>query len=281
MIEIIKVLNTSVVLVNFNGQEMIALGKGIGFNQKAGNSIDSKKIDRMFYSVSNDKVSTYIKYAETIPSIFFELTQETVSYAENLLSVKLNNSVYFMLADHLHFAIERYEKGIQITNRVVWEIRAYYLQEFQVGLKLLEKLKEEFDIELPEEEAANIAFHIINAQQEQNNRLDSVKSAKIINNIVNIVKYSVGLDEADESVHFQRFITHVRFFVERILTDNMLHDEDDFLFEQVYQQYSEAVSISNKIDDYLRGKHGVVITNEEVMYIIIHVDRLLKSKQKK
>src|SRR5699024_2644630 len=103
MIEVIKVLNTSVVLVNFNGQELIALGKGIGFNQKPGALIDSGKIDKLFYSVNNDKVSKYIKYAEAIPSIFFELTQETVRFAEQLLNVKLNNSVYFMLADHLNF----------------------------------------------------------------------------------------------------------------------------------------------------------------------------------
>src|SRR5699024_1551664 len=128
----------------------------------------------------------------------------------------------------------------------------------------------EFGIELPEEEAANIAFHIINARQEQNNRLDSVKSAKIINNIVNIIKYSVGLDESNESVHFKRFITHVRFFVERILTDNMLQSEDNDLYDHVYQQYSEAVDITNKIESYLRNKHEVVITNEEKMYIIIH-----------
>lgn len=277
MIEVIKVLNTSVVLVNFNGQELIALGKGIGFNQKPGALIDSGKIDKLFYSVNNDKVSKYIKYAEAIPSIFFELTQETVRFAEQLLNVKLNNSVYFMLADHLNFAIERFEKNIQITNHVLWEIRAYYPKEFQVGLNLLTRLKDEFGIELPEEEAANIAFHIINARQEQNNRLDSVKSAKIINNIVNIIKYSVGLDESNESVHFQRFITHVRFFVERILTDNMLQSEDNDLYDHVYQQYSEAVDITNKIESYLRNKHEVVITNEEKMYIIIHVDRLIKS----
>lgn len=281
MIEIVKVLNTSVVLINFNGQELIALGKGIGFGKSPGDLIDSHQIDRMFYSIGNDNVSTYIRYAESIPSIFFELTQETVSYAETLLNVKLNNSVYFMLADHLHFAIERFEKGIQITNRVVWEIRAYYPQEFQVGLTLLEKLKQEFDIDLPTEEAANIAFHIINARQEQTNQLDSVKAVKIINDIVNIVKYSIGLDEFDESVHFQRFITHLRFFVERILTNNMLYDADNVLFEHVSQNYSEAVTISHKIADYLHSKHDVVITDEENMYIIIYLDRLLKSKDRR
>ncbi|EAG2745005.1 transcription antiterminator BglG, partial [Listeria monocytogenes] len=39
MIYIKKVLNSSVVLVDNEGQEMIALGKGIGFGKKAGEQI--------------------------------------------------------------------------------------------------------------------------------------------------------------------------------------------------------------------------------------------------
>ncbi|HBN1216501.1 TPA: transcription antiterminator BglG, partial [Enterococcus faecium] len=48
MISIKKVLNSSVVLVEENGKEMIALGKGIGFGQKAGDEISGDKVDKIF-----------------------------------------------------------------------------------------------------------------------------------------------------------------------------------------------------------------------------------------
>lgn len=254
MITIIKVLNSSVVLVNHNGQEMIALGKGVGYGKKEGQQITPSEVERMFYSISNDKVSTYIKYAETIPSIFFELTQSTVSYAEELLKVKLNNSVYFMLADHLQFAIERFEKGIQINNKVFWEIKTYYPNEFRIGNALLQKIEEELNVKLPEVEAANIAFHIINARQDHSQGLDSIKAAKMIRNILNIVKYSVNIDEAEGSIHLQRFITHIKFFVERILTLNMLDGNDLVLYEHLKQQYSDASKITDTISNYIEKK---------------------------
>lgn len=279
MIEIIKVLNSSVVLVNYNGQEMVALGKGIGFGKRPGEEVLTSAIDKMFYSVDDENISTYIQYAESIESIYFEVTQETIDYAEKLLQVKLSNGVYFTLADHLQFAIERFQKDVRLNNRVLWEIKLYYPQEFQVGQFMVERVGDVFDLNLPEEEAANIAFHIINARQEHEAQLDTVKSAKMINNIVNIVKYSAGLDEADNPLHFQRFITHVKYFVERILTNRMLFGKDDVLFNHIYDQYGEAVDVANKIKMHILTFQEVAISDEELMYLIIHIDRLLKGKK--
>lgn len=280
MLEIIKVLNSSVALVKYNGQEVVALGKGIGYGKKPGQTIEVSAVDKMFYSMNDNKVSTYIQYAEAIPSIYFELTQDTIDYAEKLMQVKLNNGVYFTLTDHIQFAIERFKEGVNLINRVLWEIRAYYPNEFQVGIYMLNRIKEEFDIELPDEEAANIAFHIINARQENDVHLDTLKSAKIINNIVTIVKYAIGLNESEDTVHFQRFIVHVRFFVERLLTNKMLDDEDSILFEHVYKEYGAAVQIADKLEQYVEKSQGIVISNEELMYLIIHVDRLIKGNAK-
>lgn len=42
-------------------------------------------------------------------------------------------SIYFTLSDHLNFAVERAKKNINITNRVYWEIKNYYSEEFRIG----------------------------------------------------------------------------------------------------------------------------------------------------
>lgn len=51
MIYIKKVLNSSVVLVDKEGQEMIALGKGIGYGKKVGDSIADTQIDQVFLPI--------------------------------------------------------------------------------------------------------------------------------------------------------------------------------------------------------------------------------------
>lgn len=61
----------------------------------------------------------------------------------------------------------------------------------------------------------------------------------------------------------------------------MLYGDDEVLFNHIYDQYGEAVDVANKIKIHISNKQGVDISNEELMYLIIHIDRLLKGKKNK
>ena len=61
-------------------------------------------------------------------------------------------------------ALERYKKGIVLQNRMLWEIQKFYPKEYLLGSEVLSYLNQELNVNLPEEEAGNIAFHIVNAQ---------------------------------------------------------------------------------------------------------------------
>ncbi len=67
-----KVLNSSVVLVEENGKEMIALGKGIGFGQKAGDEISGDKVDKIFLPFEEKKSSQLLELVEEIPIEFLK-----------------------------------------------------------------------------------------------------------------------------------------------------------------------------------------------------------------
>ena len=62
-----------------------------------------------------------------------------------------------------------------MTNRLYWEIKNYYTDEFRAAEQALRLLKEKYQIELPEEEASNIAFHLINAQSNTEENQDGLK----------------------------------------------------------------------------------------------------------
>ena len=51
-----------------------------------------------------------------------------------------------------------------LRNELSWEMKKFYNAEFQVGLKALDIVKQELDVELPEDEAGFIAMHLVNAQ---------------------------------------------------------------------------------------------------------------------
>ncbi|MFC0273256.1 PRD domain-containing protein [Metabacillus herbersteinensis] len=276
MIKIKKVLNSSVVLAeDEQKEEFILLGKGIGFGQKVGNIIKENQADQMFIPVENIKVKEFIGLLDSIPLEYVELTQQIVNYTENKLNTKLNTSIYFMLMDHLNFAVERYKKNINITNRVYWEIKNYYSEEFEVGVYALKLMNEKFQIDLPIEEAANIAFHIINAQGEQKESGEGMRYAKMIGSIVNLTRYSFNINMDTENIHYTRFITHVKFFVERFYSDKMLDDKDNILFEQLASLYPQAMDGAFKIKEYIKQVNGKDIPNEELAYLAVHIHRLI------
>ena len=160
-----KVLNSSVVLVqDDSGEESILLGKGIGYGRKAGEPIERQPSDRVFLPLSNPDAQPMLELFSSIPASYLELTQDIVDDAEQSLGVKLSAHIYLLLTDHLHFAVERQQKGLVVTNRIFWEIKHFYPKEYAVGQRGLQKVKAKLGIELPDEEAGNIAFHIVNAR---------------------------------------------------------------------------------------------------------------------
>ncbi|MCM3728956.1 PRD domain-containing protein [Neobacillus cucumis] len=280
MIKIKKVLNSSVVLVeNEQKKEYILFGKGIGYGQKAGNVIEEHQADQMFLPVENIKVKEFLGLLDTIPPVFIELTQQIVNFAEEKLNTKLNTGIYFTLMDHLHFAVERYKKNINITNRVYWEIKNYYSEEFDIGVYALKKMNEKLNIELPIEEAANIAFHLINAQGEKKESKNGMKFAKMIGSIVNLVRYTLNININTENIHYTRFITHVKFFVERFYTDKMIDEKDNVLFEQIASLYPHAMDGAFKVKEYIKQVHEKTIPNAELAYLAVHIHRLISYNQ--
>ncbi|CAM5730277.1 Transcription antiterminator LicT [Streptomyces afghaniensis] len=282
MIKIKKVLNSSVVLVeNVQKKEYILLGSGIGYGKKVGSVIEENKADQMFIPVENVKVKEFLSLLDAMPSIFIELTQQIVNYAEHKLNTKLNTGIYFTLMDHLHFAVERYKKNINITNRVYWEIKNYYTEEFEIGVHALKLLNEKLHIEMPIEEAANIAFHLVNAQGEKQESKDAMKTARMIGSIVNLVRYTLNINSDEKNVHYTRFITHVKFFVERFYSDSMLEDKDNVLFDQIASLYPQAMDGAFKIKEYIKQVYETTIPNEELAYLAVHIHRLISYNQLK
>jgi len=262
-----KSLNSSIVLVEQNGQDVILFGKGIGYGKKPGEKIKSEDVSQVFMPVDNLFTKQLIDSIDSIDEVYFEITQQIVEFAQRCLGQTLNQTIYLALSDHLHFAVERHNNGIVISNRVFWEIKNFYPQEFSIGLFALERIEQKLGYLLPEQEAANIAFHLINAQRAgEAPDSNGIKCAQLIGKIVKIVRNTVGNHMPQDGVHYSRFITHVKFFAERLFSDAMLKD-DDPLFEHLREQYPQAMNGAFKIKEYIELSYSKSVSNEELTYL--------------
>lgn len=272
-----KVLNSSIVLVESDGdKDAIVMSKGIGYGRKAGEDVQLADDSRFFLPVSSMESQHLVELLDSIPLEYFEITKEIVEYAIKHLNIELNEHIYIALTDHLHFAVNRHKEQLITKNKMLWDIKNFYPDEFEVGSYALKLVHHKLGIQLPEEEAANVAFHIFNAQKNVDTHTNMLKSAKIIGNIVNIILYFLKTEPDQNSIHYARFKTHVQFFVNRALSNEMISSDDDFMYKQIESTYPKALECAEKVRTYMIREYELPIPNEEVAYLAVHIARLMK-----
>lgn len=274
--KIAKIMNNNVVSALDEGnREIIVLGKGIGFQKHNGDLIDEVKVEKIF-RLSEPARSKFEKLVEEIPYEYVSYTDEIVREATETLGMELNKNIYITLTDHLHFAIERYRRNITFQNALLWEIKRFYSREYEVGLKAVELLKEREGVALSVDEAAFIALHIVNAEMDINlSRTLSVPG--MIKGLLNIVRYTFHVDLDEEGLSYERFVTHLKFFIQRTLKRQCYPTEELELYELYRKKAPKSYECAKKIKKYMEEKTDTEVTDEEMMYLTVHISRVIKE----
>ena len=274
MITIKKSLNNSMLLVDQDQREMILFGKGIGFGAKPGTHIDLAQVEKVFLPLSDLKSRHFLSLTDTIPAAYFDVSHEILTLARSLCGEKLNSVLLFTLAEHLHFAVERSRNGQLILNKLSWEVKRYYPQEYRVGMQARDNVNERFDVELPEEEAVNIAFHLINASSQDDNS-SAHQQVELVNRIAEIVRYKLSKAIDTESVNYRRFITHLRYFADRVLSGSVVVSETEDFYQELMRHRPDAMTVAWVIRDYVQEKYQLTLPKDELTWLSIHISRLM------
>ena len=187
--KVIKVINNNnLCVLDDNGKEQIVSGKGIGFGKKYGDTVDSSQIQKTYLITDSELEKKMISMLKEIPLEYMTFTNDIVEYIKKVYPAKLNESLLVTLSDHIAFAIERKNNGMEFTNPLLDSIREMYPQELALGEYCVSKIHECLNVSMSKDEAGFIAMHIINA------RLDTKISdvydiTKMINGCVEIAEY--------------------------------------------------------------------------------------------
>lgn len=283
-----RILNNNVVIIlGDQQQETIVMGKGIGFNKKPGDLIESEKVEKIF-SLNNPYSDHFKALLEKVPANCISATEEIIALAKSSLTSTLHASILISLVDHLHYALERFADNVVIPNALLWEIKKLYTQEFAIGKASLEIIFRHTGVFLPEDEAGYIALHLVNAQLNDNMQ-NTMKITRFMQDILSMVQYHFNFEYNEEALSYQRFITHLKFFAQRILNNKgerhqSLYDkshesnvDDPPLSLLVRQKYAISHQCSTKINKYIELHHDHVLTDDEVMFLTIHIEQLRNS----
>ncbi|MEK0152928.1 PRD domain-containing protein [Tetragenococcus halophilus] len=273
-----KLNNNTIITKNEHDQEIIVIGKGVGYGKNTHDLIDKKQITKIFVPENKGKRKKFLDMIDQIPIEFINISKQIISYARREYELILNESVYITLTDHIYSSVERIKEGIELKNKFQWEIKTFYPKEYEIGKKGLEIIGKETGLALDKDEASFIAMHIISSEigGEMDNFYDQTN---FIQQTVNIIKYYFSMDFDEESLDYYRFVTHLKFFWHRITADknNEIQDMENDILEIIKNKRVEAYLCSLKVKQFIEKKYQYELTNEEILYLTIHISRLTQN----
>lgn len=274
-----KVLNNNVAVTrDEKGREVVVMGRGIAFQGKPGGEINKERVEKTFMITDESVAGKFQQLMASIPMAHMLLSERIINYARINLGKKLNDSIYVTLPDHISTAIARYREGIILTNPLLWDIRRFYKDEFQIGLKANQVVKEETGVEFREDEAAFIAMHFVNAQLgEQMNTVYDI--TYIMQEICKIVRDFFCMEFDEDSLDYYRFITHIKFFAQRVLGGTHYEDDSADILEMIRYKYPDAFACTEKIGKFILEKYQYDCKSEELLYLTAHIARLSRKAE--
>lgn len=270
---LIKTLSNNVVLAKKDNREYILMGKGIGFGLKKQDEINNGFIERFFLAMNEDNLKQYEQLLQYISYDVVDVVEEVITMIKEEINEKLDERIHVNLVDHINFLITRLKEGINITNPFLKEISVLYKKEYYVAKKAVRLFEKYLNISIPEDEIGFIALHIYSAQTSESSA-DMLKYTRLCNECIEVLENYIGRSIDKESINYARMITHIRFAIQRL---KLKEQSDNNLLKSIKEHLGKEYKIARQMANLLQESLDVKVSDDEVGYLAIHVNRLIKK----
>ena len=275
-----KVINNNVVTaIDETNQEVVLMGKGLGFQAKPGAVVMKHKIEKTFVLSNKDEIGKFEEVVGSIPIEHLDVCIEIINYAIGILGKRISSSIYISLTDHINFALERYKTGMNFDNPLAQEVKSFYRNEYLVGEYAVALIEKKLGLKLPVDEAASIAMHFVNA--EYNTAMsETMHITTFIREIIELVETNIGRKMDDSELNYSRFVAHLKFFAFRLFNEEQVEKQEEEYNVMVIRLYPKAFSLVEKVAYYTKEKYNYNMTVEEKVNMTIHIRRIHPNIEK-
>lgn len=269
-----KINNNAAVAQDKRGREMVVLGKGVGFHTMPYELTDLSVVYRTFYDVDPQ----YYEMVSSLPEETLLAGADIVEQAEIMLNIELNPNLPFTLADHIAFANQREQQGIQLATPLSYDVKHLYPREYELGLRALETIRLRTGSSLPRAEAVSIALHIVNAELEGSDLHSTLTAVEVLNEVTAIVEEKLGVTLDRESYNYARFAMHIQFLVRRLSTGAAMEQGSGGMLTELSGEYPEVYACACDVAKDIEQKYGWHCSRDEVLYLMLHIYRVQSRK---
>lgn len=271
MFKILKVLNNNSILVIDldTKQELIFLGKGVGFGKKVNQNVSEIENAKAYLFTEQQSRQESIDTIKSISPVFIEIAGGIIEEAEKQFG-NVDNNILLPLADHIAFAIKRMEQGIELKNPFAKEIKVLFEEEYNVAKKGKDLINQKIGVEINDDEVGYITLHVHTALTREH-VVQSMDVARMIQEGIQTIEKELGAMLDDATISYTRLLTHMKFMILRVINDEKLHlDMTDYVLENFPDSFALAKQICSSFEQNIKK----TFPNIEISYFAIHIERV-------
>lgn len=259
--------------VDEKGQEIILRGLGIGFKKSAGDLIPSARIEKIYALKDPSQSDKFLQIMQDIPTEYLDISTHLIESAERVLGRKLSENIYITLTDHICYAVERFKNNTHYPNQLIWEIRTFYPQEYEIGKQALDVIESVLGLRLNDDEAGFIALHIVNAELD-GKMSDMIPITRIISKVIETAQTYYNIQFNEHTLDYDRFIVHLKFLSQRLLRQQYIAENDSNFHNMIVKHYPNDYKCSEQIADVIKKDFGLIFPKSEKIFLTVHLHRL-------
>lgn len=271
MYKVKKVLNhNTVIAVNTDKlKEYLVLGKGVGFGKKPTQEITISSDDRIFSLEETTERGNIKEFIKNVSPIYIELADAVLCIADEKFD-NVDHNIIFPMADHLEFAVKRIEKGEEISNPLIDDIKILFHSEYKIAETIRPLLKEQFNINISDDEIGYVALHVHSAIS--NDRISqSMEIARAVRECVTMIENVTKTTIRVDSLSYNRLMNHIRYMVARVQHNEPLKlNMNDYILNTFPQSFGIAATVCEELGKSL----GTKLDDIEIGYLAMHIERV-------
>lgn len=272
MYQFIRTLNNNAVLAkNREDQEVILLGKGIGFHHGKDEkdfTILANQVEKTFIPLSNQLTGAYLDLIGRVDEQILSASSEIILKASETLG-ELQPNIFVVLSAHIDFAIQRIRENIIIENPLMEEIELLYPKEFAVALESRRILEKRLHLSICREEAGYLALHFNSARYNYDIK-DTLKRTNLLRSLAEHTVLWLDLPPL-AGVPYKQLMDHFRGLLQRVGQD--IPTENLFLPE-IPSRIPKEYAVAQKLATLVESALGKKVSSSEIGYTAIHLHRL-------
>lgn len=283
MLVVNRVYNNNTVLVDVGRKDQaIIQGKGVGFQKRHGDDIQPNQVERIFYLNTNEAKERFGTLLKDVPIDITMTSFAIIEMAKQTFNYPVLDYIYVTLTDHIsqtykHLIAGKYKKS------TAPDIRDKYPTEYAIADKAVSMINHDLNVHFPKDAAQAIALHFINAHGTENSdeqeKVDQADFGENVNKIVKSVfkEYGITRNITNQN-YFDRLMIHLQYLVARLQTNEQDKRVLNQSIESDFQKlYPKSYQIANEICDKIQKRLDINLNDNELVYFVIHIQRLIQE----